>query len=493
MVDENFMDRQGNCGVRKVGYPVASILAIVLASAPVAAQQDGDVIVFRRQITGRNLQTGAPTPLPSPTPVPSPTPGTPAPETPTPDPTPGPGTPTPVPTPTPTVPGGGPEEVYTYVAEPWGAWDSTCSHRANRSRTITCRNSDGDAVDASLCKGMPPPATEALGVFDGCQHEWVTGEYSDWLSQCSSNSTRVRTVQCRRVDLDETTEDAWCLREKAKPATAEYSPIYAGCTWGWETSYWSNWSSTCSESATRTRTVSCKRSDGSSADETQCTEARPAASETGPISSGCGYVYKVAGASPTSACTGGTMTANLSYNCYDSATDKTVATSLCQAAGSPRPPASEVFSCQAQNPVIPSMPQGSNISGMSAWKQYDGNMTKADAIQIAIQYCGANWDYSANRGACTLSKYYSATENKTWLNYGQETSPAPAAPSLAGYVRTDSAYGEPGPATWTIDISRLTSGGYQSVPGATLANCGRTVSTRMPKGWNMNITYNCTK
>jgi hypothetical protein len=59
----------------------------------------------------------------------------------------------------------------------------------------------------------------------------------------------------------------------------------------WSPGAWSSWSSTCSPTATHTRTVQCKDGDAVVADS-MCTGTRPEASGTEEVYSGCGNMVK---------------------------------------------------------------------------------------------------------------------------------------------------------------------------------------------------------
>lgn len=54
----------------------------------------------------------------------------------------------------------------------------------------------------------------------------------------------------------------------------------------WSVGTWSNWSSTCSQEATRTRSVVCQQG-SSPVDDTQCTASKPSASEVQAVYEGC--------------------------------------------------------------------------------------------------------------------------------------------------------------------------------------------------------------
>ena len=74
-------------------------------------------------------------------------------------------------------------------------------------------------------------------------------------------------------------------------------------TYSWKTGEWSEWSSTCSENATRTRAVFCERSDGVTVSDALCdASSRPADSETAQVLTTCTYSWIEGG---FGACEGG--------------------------------------------------------------------------------------------------------------------------------------------------------------------------------------------
>src|SRR3546814_6007139 len=78
---------------------------------------------------------------------------------------------------------------------------------------------------------------------------WVIGGWGGWSSTCSASAARTRSVYCRRSD-GTTVSDASC--PTAKPSSTEVAAQYGGCSYSaanW--SGWSAWSSTCSASANR--------------------------------------------------------------------------------------------------------------------------------------------------------------------------------------------------------------------------------------------------
>lgn len=207
---------------------------------------------------------------------------------------------------------------FDWVRSDYGDWSSTCSERAVRNRTIQCRRSDGalsdvqgDAfysvtagvVTSGKCvKDAPGLLSETQEVTSGCTYDWKPSAWSLDGAQCSATGTRSRTVACARSD-GKTVDDAMCKAE-TKPPVSESVENYSGCTFGWADSF-SPWDSTCSDTAHRTNTAYCRRSNGSvEPDQSKCTAEKPKAVETLPVYTGCISDWAVSEYGPyTTACT----------------------------------------------------------------------------------------------------------------------------------------------------------------------------------------------
>jgi len=119
----------------------------------------------------------------------------------------------------------------------------------------------------------------------GQTFSWSTSAWSGWSSSCSDNAVRTRTVSCRNGD-GAAVADALCTT--ARPASSETQSIKTGCvTYAWQTGAWSEWDSHCSDEANRTRTVSCTGSNGSTGTDAQCTGTKPVTSETAAVTDQC--------------------------------------------------------------------------------------------------------------------------------------------------------------------------------------------------------------
>lgn len=192
---------------------------------------------------------------------------------------------------------------YGWKPSAWSAPSSTCAALPTRTRTVECvLKFNGTGAADAKCAGVTKPATSEtmLADFTGCSVEWEAGAWGSFSSGCSDSATRTRTVVCRRSD-GTAIADAACLVTGAKPATSETKPNLVSCTYSWSMpSAWS-YASQCSDSTTRTRTTTCQRSDGKTVADSSCTTAKPSTSESGVSNlTGCTYTTRDQG---KSACT----------------------------------------------------------------------------------------------------------------------------------------------------------------------------------------------
>lgn len=207
---------------------------------------------------------------------------------PTPVPTP---TPTPAATPTPAPPASGGGE---WVAGPynWVPGTPTCAHGVGRTRSVICRR-NGVRVDNSQCSAAIPERAGYADRFEGCGYAWSVGQYVESTETCSASAVRTRTVACIRSGdgiAGETASDSECTG--AKPEATQAAPTFAGCGYAWSAGKFGDWSAACSADAVRTRTVSCTRSDKTTVDDAMCAGDKPAAIERG-NTQGCGEFWAI--------------------------------------------------------------------------------------------------------------------------------------------------------------------------------------------------------
>lgn len=259
---------------------LATTTAMAMPVVVQAQTNNTDVVVMRRTIAPptRTVPTPTPTTTPTPTPTSTPTPT----QTPTPTPT---TTPTPTPTPTP--------DAARWVPSDWTYADSaTCTDSARQTRTVTCQ--DGTAeVDVARCTAAKPELTQTVARTDGCTYAWTPIVYTPYDSSCADAATRTVTTPaiCKRSDQKTETDETKC---GTKPVPELTKAIYDSCTTDWVQGGFGNYSSTCSRSAVKTQTVQCQRFGGTSTavvqDEALCTKTKPSTTnDPVDISTGCSY------------------------------------------------------------------------------------------------------------------------------------------------------------------------------------------------------------
>src|SRR3546814_6824306 len=91
-------------------------------------------------------------------------------------------------------------------------------------------------------------------------HEWVEGAWGPWSSTCSTTAVHTRAVTCKRKFDGTLVADSEC--PAPKPATSQTNAVYSSCSYSSEFGAWSGWSSDCSATSNRTRSVQCRRSHG---------------------------------------------------------------------------------------------------------------------------------------------------------------------------------------------------------------------------------------
>lgn len=123
-------------------------------------------------------------------------------------------------------------------ANPVGHWQlgdtivqPGCSPNSPATTPLRCVSDTGADVDLSLCTGTRPVGATTGADYSTCTFDWVPGTWSGWSSTCSGTATRTRTVTCTRKGGDSTplgVADARCTG--TKPGTSETTSVTSGCT-----------------------------------------------------------------------------------------------------------------------------------------------------------------------------------------------------------------------------------------------------------------------
>lgn len=221
----------------------------------------------------------------------------------------------------------------------WGAWSSSCSSSAKSSRSYQCRRSDGTIVSGSECtsRGISLSETRTSAQYGGCSYQAVFGGWSGWSSDCSSAAVRTRSVYCRRSDGSRVADSECTSRGVSVSPTSETQARYGSCSYSRvNPGSWSAWSSTCSASASSTRSYQCRRSDGAIVSGSECTSRGISLSETRTAAQYGGCSYRASGTptnwGPWSSTCSANATRTRTYQCRRS--DGTVvASSECTSRG----------------------------------------------------------------------------------------------------------------------------------------------------------------
>ena len=185
---------------------------------------------------------------------------------------------------------------YSAVNPSGWTYSSTCSTTASMTRSYDCRRSDGTIVPGAQCTSRGIPVTETrnnVGNTTGCSYDWIEGGFGAWSSTCSNSASRTQTVTCRRSD-GVTVSNSSC-DAGTKPATSESMANYSTCDY--TAVNWTGWTyaSACSTNTSRTRTADCRRSDGTIVADSECTGRSVALSETqNGVSNTAGCTYAAA-------------------------------------------------------------------------------------------------------------------------------------------------------------------------------------------------------
>lgn len=159
---------------------------------------------------------------------------------------------------------------------------ASCTDAERQTRPVDCvRDLDGVRVAEGMCNASTKPSmTQDVRDISACTYSWKTGDFVDPGVSCTRAEIQTRTVTCHRSLNDELVEDSACTA--SKPSSTQSVEDYAGCSF--QAVQWSAWtpSSTCSATATKTRTAKCQRSNdgGEIVDDAQCAAAGVALTET---------------------------------------------------------------------------------------------------------------------------------------------------------------------------------------------------------------------
>jgi len=179
-----------------------------------------------------------------------------------------------------------------YVPKPghWVVGDPVvnpgCSASQPTQATVTCQDDAGNPLPTNRCTAPKPDGLGTTPNYASCSYRYVPGAWAPWDSACSETARRTRTVTCTRSD-GATAAPSQC--HDAAPPASETSSILTGCSYVAHTGEWGAWSSTCSTTAVHSRDVTCLRTDGKTVEASLCPQPLPATSENASVLTSCSY------------------------------------------------------------------------------------------------------------------------------------------------------------------------------------------------------------
>ena len=147
----------------------------------------------------------------------------------------------------------------TYSWE-YGDW-TTCDSNCEKTRDARCERSDGQTASDRDCSGSKDDTQRDCTGGD-CTYSW---EYGDWTT-CDSNCEETRDARCERSD-GQTASDRDCSGSKDD---TQRDCTGGDCTYSWEYGDWT----TCDSNCEKTREVWCKRSDGQTVSDGECSGSK---------------------------------------------------------------------------------------------------------------------------------------------------------------------------------------------------------------------------
>lgn len=217
-------------------------------------------------------------------------------------------------------------------------------------------------------------------------------------------------------------DQSYYAREKLHPGPdgVPAQPDQGG-TPQWSTGEWGEWSSTCSDMATRTRMVSCT-SGGSQVADSSCSGSAPARSQTDGIFTSCEFAYaaRLPNISGYACEAGGVKAATVSYECQRSSNGQVMADSYCVGLAKPAIWRGS-FKCEAQGL------SNRDWNGNSWGPRYDpvifdGLLSNAQILAAGLQICNEK-TAAGITGDCYMTFWYHyGSVGKTGIDVGKGAS-----------------------------------------------------------------------
>ena len=295
------------------------------------------------------------------------------------------------------------------------SYESSCSDSTSRVRTAECRRSDGKIVGDSECenRGISLEETETgLQNYASCSYKWSVGGWL-WSNTCSSNATRSRTVRCAREQTGKfVTEENLCTEPKPITSDGPYAN-YSTCTYSATNWQVTGWDSTCSVNTTRTSEADCLRSNGEIAPDSECTSRGVSLTrreDNLSNTTGCSYSWVEGGFGAWNSTCSNNATRSQTVTCRRS--DGTTVTSGCNAAT--KPATSESMAIYSTCSYTANYGAWGACDGTSRSRTM-ATCTRSTGDNVALSNCTSRGDQLTQTESCVTYAWVAGTWN-AWNN-----------------------------------------------------------------------------
>ena len=167
---------------------------------------------------------------------------------------------------------------YSWYVSSWSGCNGTCNS-GTQTRVVECRDNKNSVVADSFCLSAKPVTSQTCPL-PVCA--WTAGPWGVCSNTCGSG-TQTRSVICERVD-SLTVNDSFC-DPATEPSDTQACTSFSSCTYSWEIGGWGACSGVCDPTlppndpqngvGEETRSVQCKRSDGTYVADSFCSQPKP--------------------------------------------------------------------------------------------------------------------------------------------------------------------------------------------------------------------------